>query len=68
MAPSLHLRLMRRKRGMTNVDLPPNALEKGWNLLLFKVTQGSIDWGACLRITKPDGTLPEGIRASPAGA
>ena len=43
------------------------TLEKGWNPVLAKVTQGSIDWGLCLRVTKPDGTLPEGVRANPAG-
>jgi len=37
------------------------TLEKGWNTLLVKVTQGGGFWHLCLRLRKPDGTKLPGL-------
>ncbi len=37
------------------------TLEKGWNSLLVKVTQGPGDWSLCLRLRTPDGMTLEGL-------
>jgi len=34
----------------------------GWNLLMIKVTQNVMGWGACARLTKLDGSPAEGLR------
>jgi hypothetical protein len=34
----------------------------GWNRLLLKVTQNNQGWGACARITNPDGSPATGLR------
>ena len=47
--------------------------KSGWNLLMLKVTQNNQGWGACARITNPDGTpakgleyrVPSAVKASP---
>ena len=38
------------------------TLQKGWNSLMMKVTQGAGGWAACARVTAPDGSLMDGIR------
>ena len=43
------------------------ALERGWNTLRVKVTQGGGEWALCLRFRAPDGKPLEGVRADPAG-
>jgi hypothetical protein len=34
----------------------------GWNLMLIKVTQNVMGWGACVRFTEPDGSPAAGLR------
>jgi hypothetical protein len=34
----------------------------GWNPLLLKVTQNNQGWGACARVTNPDGSPASGLR------
>ena len=36
----------------------------GWNILLLKVTQNNQGWGACARITDPDGSPAKGLEFS----
>ncbi|HEY5914911.1 MAG TPA: HEAT repeat domain-containing protein [Verrucomicrobiae bacterium] len=43
------------------------SLKAGWNPLLIKVTQNNLGWEFCLRLTKPDGSRIEGLRANPSG-
>jgi len=45
-------------------DRAAAKLKKGWNRLLVKVTQGGGDWAFCLRVTRPDGGVLEGLRVS----
>ena len=42
------------------------SLDQGWNALMLKVSQGSGDWGACVRIRNPEGGEIEGLRAATA--
>jgi len=37
-------------------------LQKGWNHLLLKITQGGGGWSACARVRDVDGSAAEGIR------
>jgi HEAT repeat protein len=39
-------------------------LKQGWNPLLIKVTQNNLGWEFCLRLTQPDGSRIEALRAS----
>ena len=39
------------------------SLRKGWNPMVLKVVQWNSGWGFCARLTKPDGSPLEGIRA-----
>ncbi|HLJ55061.1 MAG TPA: HEAT repeat domain-containing protein [Chthonomonadaceae bacterium] len=34
----------------------------GWNLLMLKITQNNQGWGACARLTNPDGTPATGLQ------
>jgi len=43
------------------------TLEKGWNDLLVKVTQGGGQWCVCLRFRGPNGERLEGLVADPTG-
>jgi len=40
------------------------VLKQGWNPLLIKVTQNNLGWEFCLRLTQPDGSRIEALRAS----
>jgi hypothetical protein len=46
-------------RGQDKVKV---KLEKGWNTLMIKVTQGDGDWAVCARIRSATGGKLEGIR------
>lgn len=37
-------------------------LKQGWNDVLVKITQHTAGCGACIRVCKPDGGVPEGLR------
>ncbi len=39
-------------------------LREGWNQLLLKITQQNAGWGACARLTNPDGSAAQGVRAA----
>jgi hypothetical protein len=39
-------------------------LQKGWNALMLKITQGGGSWGACARIRGPQGGDIKGLRIS----
>lgn len=40
---------------------------RGWNRILIKVTQNIMGWGACVRLTQPDGSPVVGLRIGPVG-
>jgi hypothetical protein len=48
-------------------DKKPVDLQKGWNDILVKVWQGSMDWSISLRFRSPDGKSLDGLRADPKG-
>jgi hypothetical protein len=37
-------------------------LNAGWNILMLKVTQNVLGWGACARFANPDGRIVSGLR------
>lgn len=43
------------------------TLNQGWNDVLVKITQGTGDWGFCLRFRTLDGQKVDGLKADPAG-
>jgi hypothetical protein len=43
------------------------TLDKGWNDLLVKITQGNGDWAFCLRFRTLEGQKLEGIKVDPMG-
>ncbi|MHC4503172.1 MAG: HEAT repeat domain-containing protein, partial [Planctomycetota bacterium] len=45
-------------------DKAKARLRRGWNKVLVKIAQGGGDWAFCLRITKPDGSVLEGLRVN----
>jgi type 1 glutamine amidotransferase/HEAT repeat protein len=45
-------------------DHVPVILQKGWNVLMFKLEQGDGAWRACARVRASDGGALEGIRIS----
>lgn len=47
-------------------DRAPTRLRKGWNRLLFKISQGSGPWELCARIAGPDGQSVPGLAFSAA--
>ena len=52
-------------RGVTpGQDKAQVSLQKGWNTLMLKITQGGGGWGACARIRGPQGGEIEGLRIS----
>jgi hypothetical protein len=52
-------------RGVTlGADKVEVTLNKGWNTLMLKITNGSGEWGACARIRALDGGKIEGLRAA----
>jgi hypothetical protein len=48
-------------------DKKPVDLKKGWNDILVKVWQGTMDWSISLRFRSPDGKGLDGLRADPKG-
>jgi HEAT repeat protein len=44
--------------GAERVDV---TLNRGWNLLLFKITQNNRGWAFCARVLKPDGSHLDGL-------
>ena len=47
--------------GQEKVDVHLNA---GWNVLLLKITQNVLGWGACARFTGPRGGAVTGLKYS----
>ncbi|NIA14695.1 MAG: DUF1080 domain-containing protein [Nitrospiraceae bacterium] len=45
-------------------DKVPVSLNGGWNELMLKVTQGTGDWAACVRLGDSQGGIPAGIRSA----
>lgn len=43
-------------------DVVQVSLNRGWNTLLLKITQGGGDWGACARFRAADGSNIDGLR------
>jgi len=43
-------------------DIVEVTMEKGWNTLIMKITQGVGGWAASLGIASPDGDVVEGIK------
>ncbi len=43
-------------------DVVPATLNKGWNVILMKVSQGSQGWGASLVVSDSDRNLLEGLK------
>jgi hypothetical protein len=45
-------------------DIVPVELQKGWNVLMMKVTQAGGGWGACARVRTSEGNKIEGLKFS----
>jgi len=46
-------------------DKKPVSLKQGWNPVLVKVWQGSMDWAFSLRFRSPDGKPLDGLKVKP---